>query len=82
MLLDDDRALDRLSALVRGYFSLAGHHLQFNVITADTLRPAQAHPEQHRDLIVRVAGYSDYFCDLTTPLQGRASRCSDRHRGE
>ena len=68
-LLEDDRALDRLGALVRGYFSLGGHHLQFNVITADTLRKAQAHPEQHRDLIVRVAGYSDYFCDLTTPLQ-------------
>lgn len=68
-LLADARALDRLAALVRGYFSLAGHHLQFNVITADTLRKAQANPEQHRDLIVRVAGYSDYFCDLTTPLQ-------------
>jgi len=39
------------------------------VITADTLRQAQAAPEQHRDLIVRVAGYSDYFCDLTRPLQ-------------
>jgi formate C-acetyltransferase len=68
-LLQDDRALERLIALVRGYFALGGHHLQFNVITADTLRRAQTHPEQHRDLIVRVAGYSDYFCDLTTPLQ-------------
>jgi formate C-acetyltransferase len=68
-LLDDDGALDRLAHLVRGYFTLDGHHLQFNVVTADTLREAQAHPEQHRDLIVRVAGYSDYFCDLTRPLQ-------------
>ena len=68
-LVAEDRGLDRLSALVRGYFSLSGHHLQFNVITADTLRKAQAAPEQHRDLIVRVAGYSDYFCDLTKPLQ-------------
>ncbi len=68
-LLADAGALDRLSALVRGYFSLGGHHLQFNVITGDTLRTAQAAPEQHRDLIVRVAGYSDYFCDLTKPLQ-------------
>jgi formate C-acetyltransferase len=68
-LLADARALDRLAALVRAYFSLGGHHLQFNVITADTLRHAQAAPEQHRDLIVRVAGYSDYFCDLTRPLQ-------------
>ena len=48
---------------------LGGHHIQFNVVTAETLRDAQAHPEKHRDLIVRVAGYSDYFCDLTRPLQ-------------
>lgn len=68
-LLADDRALDRLASVIRAYFQLGGHHLQFNVITADTLKEAQAHPEQHRDLIVRVAGYSDYFCDLTTPLQ-------------
>jgi formate C-acetyltransferase len=46
-----------------------GHHLQFNVVTADTLREAQAHPEANRDLIVRVAGYSDYFCDLSDELQ-------------
>jgi trans-4-hydroxy-L-proline dehydratase len=68
-VLDDDGALDRLSHLVRGYFALDGHHLQFNVVTAETLRKAQAHPEQYRDLIVRVAGYSDYFCDLTKALQ-------------
>jgi formate C-acetyltransferase len=68
-LLDDEGALDRLAHLVRGYFVLDGHHLQFNVVTAETLRKAQAQPEQHRDLIVRVAGYSDYFCDLTRPLQ-------------
>lgn len=68
-VLDDDGALERLGHLVRGYFSLGGHHLQFNVVTADTLRKAQATPEQYRDLIVRVAGYSDYFCDLTRPLQ-------------
>ena len=67
--LDGDQALDLLTDLVRGYFSLGGHHLQFNVVTAETLRDAQARPEQHRDLIVRVAGYSDYFCDLTRPLQ-------------
>ncbi len=68
-VLDDDGALERLGHLVRGYFSLDGHHIQFNVVTADTLRKAQADPEQYRDLIVRVAGYSDYFCDLTKPLQ-------------
>jgi formate C-acetyltransferase len=46
-----------------------GHHIQFNVVTAETLRAAQAEPDKHRDLIVRVAGYSDYFCDLTPALQ-------------
>jgi len=46
-----------------------GHHVQFNVVRADTLRKAQADPAAHRDLIVRVAGYSDYFCDLSVELQ-------------
>jgi len=54
---------------VRAYFRMGGHHIQFNVVTAETLREAQRQPEKHRDLIVRVAGYSDYFCDLTRPLQ-------------
>ncbi|HEX6976577.1 MAG TPA: trans-4-hydroxy-L-proline dehydratase [Vicinamibacterales bacterium] len=67
--LATDADLDRLVSLVRSYFALGGHHIQFNVVTAATLREAQAHPEKHRDLIVRVAGYSDYFCDLTKPLQ-------------
>ena len=55
--------------LVRGYFAMDGHHVQFNVVDADTLREAQADPDAHRDLIVRVAGYSDYFCDLSEALQ-------------
>ena len=46
-----------------------GHHVQFNVVRAETLREAQRDPASHRDLIVRVAGYSDYFCDLSTELQ-------------
>jgi len=46
-----------------------GHHVQFNIVDAATLREAQENPEQHRDLIVRVAGYSDYFCDLSRELQ-------------
>ena len=46
-----------------------GHHIQFNVVTADTLRKAQKEPEKYNDLIVRVAGYSDYFVDLTHDLQ-------------
>jgi len=67
--LAGEPGIDKLASLVRGYFRLDGHHVQFNVVTAATLRAAQAHPEQYRDLIVRVAGYSDYFCDLTRALQ-------------
>jgi len=68
-LLKDDKGLDNLVNLIRTYFKLDGHHIQFNVVDAKTLREAQAHPDQHRDLIVRVAGYSDYFCDLSEALQ-------------
>ena len=61
--------IDNLARLVRTYFAMDGHHVQFNVVRADTLRKAQDQPELHRDLIVRVAGYSDYFCDLSRDLQ-------------
>jgi formate C-acetyltransferase len=68
-LLEDDADLDKLVQLVRTFFKLDGHHIQFNVVDAETLRAAQENPEEHRDLIVRVAGYSDYFCDLSQELQ-------------
>jgi len=68
-LLETEKGIDNFAHLVRSYFTLGGHHIQFNVVNAQTLRDAQAHPEQHRDLIVRVAGYSDYFCDLGKSLQ-------------
>ena len=68
-LVAGEDALDKWAQLVRSYFKMDGHHVQFNVVDAATLREAQAHPEEHRDLIVRVAGYSDYFCDLSTELQ-------------
>jgi formate C-acetyltransferase len=68
-LLAGESGIDRLAHLVRSYFKLDGHHVQFNVVSAQTLREAQRDPEKHRDLIVRVAGYSDYFCDLSDELQ-------------
>jgi len=68
-LLADDTGLAGVKDLVRSYFRLMGHHIQFNVVTADLLREAQAQPEKYRDLIVRVAGYSDYFVDCSTELQ-------------
>ena len=55
--------------LIRTYFKLGGHHIQFNVVDSKTLEMARRNPEEHRDLIVRVAGYSDYFCDLSPELQ-------------
>ena len=66
---DDEDSYNCLTALIRSYFSLDGHHIQFNVVNAVTLRNAQKHPELYRDLIVRVAGYSDYFNDLGEDLQ-------------
>jgi formate C-acetyltransferase len=68
-LLETEEGLGKWIHLVRSYFRMDGHHIQFNVVDADTLRAAQANPEEHRDLIVRVAGYSDYFCDLGETLQ-------------
>lgn len=66
---EDDTAISKVSALVRSYFRMDGHHIQFNVVDADTLRDAQKRPEHYKDLIVRVAGYSDYFNDLGEDLQ-------------
>ncbi len=68
-VLKGEEGLEKLVRLIRTYFKLDGHHIQFNVVDAATLRAAQRHPEQYRDLIVRVAGYSDYFCDLSEALQ-------------
>jgi formate C-acetyltransferase len=61
--------LDKLVPLIRSYFKLDGHHIQFNVINAEILRKAQQNPQQYHDLIVRVAGYSDYFVDVGRDLQ-------------
>ncbi len=68
-LIEGKEGIDDIARLVRGYFRLGGHHLQFNVVKADVLRAAKADPEEWHDLIVRVAGYSDYFCDLSPELQ-------------
>lgn len=77
---ENDDNIARLVSLVRSYFRLDGHHIQFNVLSAETLRDAQKHPEKYRDLIVRVAGYSDYFNDLGTDLQNEII-CRTEHSG-
>jgi hypothetical protein len=59
----------KLASLIRSYFALGGHHIQFNIVDTATLHAAQKHPEEYRDLLVRVAGYSDYFNDMNTDLQ-------------
>jgi len=74
----DEESIDKLVHLIRGYFRMDGHHIQFNVITAETLRDAQKHPEKYRDLIVRVAGYSDYFNDLSEELQNEIIRRTEQ----
>lgn len=63
-ILQSDQDLDKLCQLVRTYFRLGGHHIQFNVVDTKTLRQAQERPEEYRNLLVRVAGYSDFFVDL------------------
>ncbi len=68
-LLEGDEGIDKLAYLVRTYFRYDGHHIQFNVISAETLREAQKYPEKYKNLIVRVAGYSDYFVNLGSDLQ-------------
>jgi trans-4-hydroxy-L-proline dehydratase len=68
-LVSTPASLDKWAHLVRSYFKMDGHHIQFNITSAETLKKAQDNPDGHRDLIVRVAGYSDYFCDLPTDLQ-------------
>lgn len=64
-----DEGIDNVTRLVRSYFRMDGHHIQFNVLDEKILRDAQSKPENYRDLIVRVAGYSDYFVDITDELQ-------------
>ena len=68
-LLEDEVGIDRLANLIRTYFRTGGHHIQFNVVDTQTLRDAQRNPDQYRDLLVRVAGYSDYFVDLGIDVQ-------------
>ncbi|HRW63817.1 MAG TPA: pyruvate formate lyase family protein, partial [Bacteroidales bacterium] len=70
----DEKSIEKLGQLVRSYFRMDGHHIQFNVVSAKTLRDAQKHPEKYTDLIVRVAGYSDYFNDLGEDLQNEIIR--------
>ena len=67
--LRDREDLGKLYDLIRTYFSKDGKHVQFNVVDSKVLRQAQAHPEDYRNLMVRVAGYSALFTELTPSIQ-------------
>ncbi len=67
--LSTETGIDNVAHLIRSYFKMNGHHIQFNVVSADTLRDAQNNPSLYQNLIVRVAGYSDYYNNLGKALQ-------------
>ncbi|WP_244826069.1 trans-4-hydroxy-L-proline dehydratase [Carboxylicivirga linearis] len=68
-LLKRDQDIAKLSQLIRSYFALGGHHVQFNIVDTATLYAAQQNPDDYKDLLVRMAGYSDYFNDMNADLQ-------------
>ncbi len=68
-LLQTEHGLDSYANLIKIYFENGGMHLQPNVVSNEVLRDAQMHPEKHRDLVVKVSGYSAYFTDLGRSIQ-------------
>jgi len=68
-LLKDDHGVQNMMSLIKSFFFLKGQHVQFNVISSETLREAQAHPEKYRNLVIRVAGFSVFFTDIDKTLQ-------------
>jgi len=68
-LLKRDEDIRKLGSLIRSYFVMGGHHVQFNIVDTATLRAAQRNPQDYKDLLVRMAGYSDYFNDMNSDLQ-------------
>jgi formate C-acetyltransferase len=68
-LLDTGEKAEKLASMIAAYFAMGGRHVQFNVVDTETLRDAQAHPENYPDLVVRVSGYCAYFTDLGRSIQ-------------
>ena len=77
---ETEESISKLGKLIRSYFKMDGHHIQFNVVNAETLRKAQKNPENFKNLIVRVAGYSDYFNELGLELQNEIIKRTE-HKG-
>ena len=69
-VLENEKDTDKLISIIRAFFdSLEGFHVQYNVVSGETMRAAQKHPEEYRDLVVRVAGYSAFFNSLSRQTQ-------------
>ena len=68
-VVQGEEGLDNMANLIRAYFNMDGHHIQFNVFDKNVLLAAQKNPDEYKDLIVRVAGYSDHFNNLSRALQ-------------
>jgi pyruvate-formate lyase len=68
-MLATEEGINKIAAMIRAYFKLGGMQVQFNVVSDQVLRDAQEDPESHKDLVVRVSGYSAYFVDLGKPIQ-------------
>jgi formate C-acetyltransferase len=79
-LLKREKDIEKLGHLIRSYFALGGHHIQFNVVDTATLLAAQTCPEDYRDLMVRMAGYSDYFNDMNADLQNEVIERTENER--
>lgn len=67
--LEGEENLKKFAAMIRSYFDMGGHHMQFNVVSRETLLNAQQYPDDYRSLLIRVAGYSDYFVMLSKNVQ-------------
>ena len=77
--LKTDNDIEKLAALIKTYFACGGHHIQFNVVDAATLKDAQRDPDAHKSLIVRVAGYSAFFNELTKEVQDEIIQRTEHH---
>ena len=67
--LQAKEGINKLIGMIKTYFDRYGHHVQFNVVSRETLLDAKKNPEKYRDLVVRVAGFSVYFVELAPELQ-------------
>lgn len=79
-LLRRQEDIEKLGNLIRSYFRLGGHHVQFNIVDTATLRAAQQNPQEYKDLLVRMAGYSDYFNDMNLDLQEEVIERTENER--